>query len=219
MLGCLLPVQAGTLFRAELRPEYVVPIDDGLSPAGLSIASGVGNFDLSLTPGAPLMTYEITFKNLDLEDITGVHFHFGHAPLLTSYVALLKYEEKEWGPLHHDEADGPNGPHLLNIFGAPREDDANLVVDYENNRISGRWDNLDLNFGPDGVRDAGDSVAIGSVIGEILAEEVYVQVHTNAFPAPNTGEIRGQLLAIPEPGNVLLLSLGTMIFTIFRKRR
>jgi len=212
-----MPTQAGSLFRAELRPEYVVPIDDGISPAGLSIASGTGLFELSLTPGAPLMTYEITFENLDLEDITGVHFHFGHAPLLTSYVALLRQEGEDLGPLYHEGADGPNGPHLLNVFGAPREDDANLVVDFENNRISGRWDNLDMNFGPDGVRDAGDSVAIGSVIGEILAEEVYVQVHTNAFPAPNTGEIRGQIVAVPEPGGLLFLLLDFL--GIFRRSR
>ena len=47
---------------------------------------------------------------------------------------------------------------------------------------------------------------------------LYMNVHTSTFPG---GEIRGQLLLVPEPGSIALLGLGGIPFAIrlLRKRR
>ena len=229
ILGCSGHAPAAMMFRADLRPENVVPKNDGVSPAGLSSAWGIGFFELNLTPGNPTMSYELTFFNLSLNDITGVHFHFGHDPSLAQEILLpgrqlISSEIDEvlvpisTPPLNHTGATGPNGPHLLNVYKAPREDDDQLQIDVANNRISGVWDNSDVNFGGDGVRDPGDSVAIGSALADILIEEVYVQVHSVNFPAPNTGEIRGQIVAVPEPGPALLVLMGGLLVLPVRMR-
>lgn len=209
-------LEGAVLMRTTLGPEFVVPQTGGASPAGISNASGTGVFELFLTPGGPTMTYELTFSNLTLADITGIHFHFGHAPILGGGSTVLFTEEKTVKE-EHESADGPNGPHLLNVYGLPREDDADLVVDVAGNRISGVWDNFDENFGGDGVRDPGDSVRLADAIDLLLVEEVYVQVHTVDFPAPLTGELRGQLVLIPEPGVPVLGALATL-FLLARRR-
>jgi len=212
-------LHAAAIYHSILLPENVVPKGDGLSPAGISNAWAEARFELDLRPRVIEMSYEITFHNITLDEITGVHFHFGHDPSLTPIIPLSISVPSIDGPiLNHEGADGPNGPHLLNVFKAPREDDDDLVVDSINNRLSGVWDNNDFNFGPDGIRDPSDSVALGSVIEIIEAEEVYIQVHTADFPAPNTGELRGQVVLAPEPGTTLMMTLAGIGFLNRRNR-
>ena len=212
-------LQATTIYRSTLLPDNVVPKEDGLSPAGISSAWAEARFELDLRPWVIEMSYEITFHNITLDEITGVHFHFGHDPSFIPVSALSIFTPSIAGPtLNHEGAAGPNGPHLLNVFKAPREDDADLKVDSINNKISGVWDNSDFNFGPDGIREPGDSVALGSVIEIIEAEEVYIQVHSMNFPAPNTGELRGQVILAPEPGTSLLIILAGTGCLIRRRR-
>lgn len=207
-LSCQLAEAVVVQLEADLRPEFVVAAS-GESPAGVSTASGRGFFSLDLTPGAPTMSYTIEIEGLSfIDDITAVHLHFGHDPSIISVSSR--------GPQpRHVGADGPTGPHLLNIFGLPREDDADLVVDAANGRISGVWDNGDENFGPDGERGPGDSVALFEGIDLLLENEVYVQIHTMAFP---DGELRGQLRVVPEPRVVILAAIG-VVGGVLRRRR
>jgi hypothetical protein len=212
MLGLGLIQQAAAIviqLEAILLPENVVPLE-GPSPAGASDASGRGAFFLDLTPGAPTMTYTLTFDGLSMtDDITAVHLHFGHEP------PPLTIFSPDPTVGRHVGAAGINGPHLLNIFGIPREDDADLIVDFANSTLSGIYDNGDENFGPDGIRDPGDSVAISEAIDAILLNETYIQVHTRAFPG---GEIRGQVKAVPEPTTSTITVLALLGACLHRSR-
>ena len=72
-------LSAATLYRADLRPENVVPVNDGTSPAGVSNAWARAEFEFHLTPGNPRMTYEITFHNLPLDRFSKVVAAMGSA--------------------------------------------------------------------------------------------------------------------------------------------
>jgi hypothetical protein len=53
-------------------------------------------------------------------------------------------------------------------------------------------------------------------VGYLFAGNLYMNVHTSVFPG---GEIRGQLLLVPEPGTALLVGLGIVALGfIFRRR-
>ncbi|MFC5049707.1 CHRD domain-containing protein [Rubritalea spongiae] len=190
-------------FQAGLTPGAVVPESPADDPSA-STASGTAYFTLT-TGGAngPKLSYTISL-NAGLyfdttiprasstgpdELVRAVHIHFG--------------------------ATGTNSIHALNIYGVPREDDAELTVSLNN--LSGIWDDSDENFGADGVREMGDSVALSDAITALQNGELYVQVHTFAY---RQGELRGQIIAVPEPSSACftLFGFSVLLFNRTRKR-
>jgi hypothetical protein len=82
---------------------------------------------------------------------------------------------------------------------------------------------FDLNvagsYNPAFVTANGGTVASAkaSLVGGMLAGQSYLNIHTMANPG---GEIRGQLVAAPEPSTVALLSTGLLgMATVVRKRK
>ena len=188
------------IYAADLDAEQVQPVGDNEDPLG-SVAMGFARMELDLDSLIISMSYEISFIGLSLEDdITAVHFHRGH---------------REGARLPRHGEYGVNGPHVLNVYGFPRQDDDDLVVDLENNTLRGIWDNTDRNFGPDGVYQPSDSVGLGEVVPDLFEEEIYIQVHTVNFPG---GEIRGQLYLIPEPEGTAMIVIASCL-TLLRRRR
>ncbi|MEM0982076.1 MAG: CHRD domain-containing protein [Cyanobacteria bacterium P01_H01_bin.58] len=195
--------QAATLFQAELDGLQVVSPN---FPSGVpTTASGLATFTLSADQTQ--LEYTIQLDGLNLketdrtaaEDVTKIHIHTG--------------------------AVGVNGPHVLNIFGAPSEDDGDLFVDYDNEFISGIWDDSDAIdpltgnlFDP---TVGSNTKQLSSFVDELLAGELYLQVHTVAFDTPLApGELRGQISAtIPEPSAVLGVVLVTGGLLASRKSR
>lgn len=194
--------QAAT-FGADLTGDQVVP---GTGSA----ATGTATFELNEEKTA--LSYTMSFQGVDLKqsdrtaptDINKIHIHA--APV------------------------GENGPHTLNIFGLPSEDDADLAVDYAANTLSGVWDDSDISdLNGNGVADPNDSKPLSDFITALEAGELYVQVHTNRFDSSSgfPGEIRGQILptfdeptaSTPEPVSAIGLVAITGLTGLFLKRQ
>ena len=188
--------QAATEFFAELSPAQVVAKNGAASPDGVSSASGTAT--LSLNDTQDQLSYMITFSGIDLDglqtsdpndDATGLHLHVGAA--------------------------GTNGPHTLNILAAPSEDDDDLIVDPVAGTLQGIWDDSDVVASP--PFSPGDTKPLSDFINDLLAGNLYFQLHTTGFPAPDTGELRGQV--VPEPTALALLGTVAVIGVSKRRRR
>ncbi len=197
-LGSAKLAQAAT-FTANITGDQVVP---GTG----STAVGTGSF--TLNEDETQLAYELAFEGVNLveklvegdrtapNDVNKIHIHVAPA--------------------------GSNGPHTLNIFGLPAEDDADLVVDYAANTLSGVWDDSDVSdLNGNGLSDPNDTKPLTDFINTLKTGGLYVQVHTNRFDASTgfPGELRGQILATndaptattPEPLSVLGLVAVTGI--------
>lgn len=187
-------------FSADITGDQVVP---GTG----SEATGTASFELN--EAGTELSYTMSFEGIDLKpdnrtapaDINKIHIHFAPA--------------------------GENGPHTLNIFGLPAEDDDDLVVDYEANMLSGVWDDGDVSdLNDNGISDPNDSKPLSSFIDALASGELYVQVHTNRFDSSTgfPGEIRGQILetsptaSTPEPVGLLGLAAIAVITGVAVKR-
>lgn len=181
-----MPAAIASAFTATLEGDQVVSpnFPDGVP----SNASGFATFDLSEDETA--LTYEILLEGVVLKpdasdrvaanDVTKIHIHQGER--------------------------GDNGPHGLNIFGLPSEDDADLVVDYDNGVLTGQWTDLDAFDGDGALFDPsspGTTKQLSTVLEALKAGELYVQVHTNDFDGL---ELRGQITPVPEPTALLGLT-------------
>ncbi|MFK8184062.1 MAG: CHRD domain-containing protein [Phormidesmis sp.] len=194
--------QAAT-FSANITGDQVVP---GTG----SEASGTASFELN--EAGTELSYTLSFQGVDLTpgdrtapaDINKIHIHA--APT------------------------GENGPHTLNIFGLPAEDDDDLVVDYAANTLSGVWDDGDVSdLNGNGISDPNDSKPLSNFLTALEAGDLYVQVHTNRFDSSTgfPGEIRGQILkttvsptaSTPEPLGLLGLVAIAGITSATVKRR
>ncbi|MGJ8695811.1 MAG: CHRD domain-containing protein [Verrucomicrobiaceae bacterium] len=212
VLPAVAPLSATTLFRAELTPKQVVPKNGAPSPAGVSKASATATFELFQNGGDPYLEYEIQFDQINLiDDITGIHFHIGYTPPPAASSLILGATPR------HSAPGQENGPHTLNVYGLPRQDDADLAVSPDGTWLRGRWGNEDVNYGSNGTYDPSDSVGLGSVYTELFEGDIYIQVHSHAFNVPDTGELRGQILPVPEPGVASVIPFA-LVMVLSRRR-
>ena len=190
---------------------FTANIDGGqVVPGTGSTATGLASF--TLNEDETELAYTLSFEGVNLTatdrtapaDVNKIHIHV--APR------------------------GENGPHTLNIFGLPAEDDADLVVDYAANTLSGVWDDGDVSdLNGDGVADPNDSKPLTSFVDALKGGELYLQVHTNRFDAATgfPGEIRGQIIAdatgdaaeTPEPLSALGLMAAAGAASVVLRRR
>lgn len=193
-------------FEGELTPEQVFVPEGEPSPVG-SGASGTVSLVLDPTGAmfgkdGPAVQYEIQLSGVDLggtstettaDDVTAIHFHSGE-----------RGEERI-------------GTHTLNVFGMPGEDDNDAVFDFENNTITGIWDNADSLNSADNINtsngipdhhlsdvlsgiDPLSTKTVSEYADELLANSTYLQVHTNEFPVPG-GVVRGQIEEVSRGQN------------------
>ena len=103
-----------TTLAAQPPQQFAADLDrfQVLNNESFSTATGSAQFTLRETPSGPQIEYALQLFGLDIEpvagnrndpnDVVGIHMHL-HVPDVI-------------------------GPHILNIFGMPGEDDADLVV-------------------------------------------------------------------------------------------
>jgi hypothetical protein len=78
-----------------------------------------------------------------------------------------------------------------------------------------RLDNLHTAYGPRAGTIIGSLQLTEADGAALLGDDIYLNIKSTAFPL---GEIRAQLLPIPEPGTVALLGLGLGGMLLLRRR-
>lgn len=180
------------IFVAIATPPQVVQ-----DPA-ITNSTGTATVTFILAEDGSGLSYQIKLNGLTLKDdpttrtedndVTRIHIHAGER--------------------------GANGPHTLNIFGIPSEDDNNLVIDYENGVITGLWDNndaTDLN-GDGDTDDAPETKPLSNFLEALRAGDLYIQIHNAASDRLGTpGSARGQITPIDSVNNFTMVADGAQV--------
>lgn len=201
--------QSTLYFRAELDASIVQPKTD--PDHGQSTGTAIANFVLArddMDPSTTTMTYDIQFDGLDvapsdglnlLDDITAVHIHD-----TTVCVNAALCGDGSGGQLPGSTA---GTRHVLNVLGVPREDDADLQVFADEERVTGIWDASDANT----LMPAPSfSIADSAILDLLFDGKLAVMVHTNLVAS---GEIGGFILPVPEPSSFALLLTGAVMLS------
>jgi hypothetical protein len=89
---------------------------------------------------------------------------------------------------------GTNGPHVLNVLGAPDRDDDDLEVNPTNGVLKGIWDDGDETDVPS---ESGRSKKLSEHLGSLCDDLIYVNVHSDLGDFENTvGAVRGQVIPV-----------------------
>jgi len=194
-------------FRANLSAAVVQPQTPAHSN---STATAVAKLILSrdtADPEATTLSYDIQFSGLDVsptdganlfDDVTAIHFHD------TTVCANASLCGDGMGGKLPGATAGTR--HVLNILGAPRNDDANIEIYPDEERVAGLWDASDAN---DLTPAPSQSIADPAILELLLTGKLAVMVHTNLVPS---GEIGGFVLPVPEPSAVTLLVAAIGVF-------
>ncbi len=188
-------------FQAVLSNSYVVNNGNVFSTSGAT-GTVVVNLMPVANPVNTTLSYQIQLNGLDLDgmqttdaadNVTAIHFH-----------DITRMPNGDPNP----DSDTVGTRHELNIFGFPREDDADMVFDASTGTVIGLWDSSDVNP---------DMPATGipaDIVDELNGRKMFLMVHTTEFPK---GAIGG--LLIPEPGCLTLLLSGSCLLAILAGRR
>ena len=191
------PAIAQTTFTANLtnsqEPGVVAPTTSTGAPRPVSF--GTGTFVLNDTQTA--LTYTIDVFNID---VTGTQTADTFDNLLAAHI-------------HAPAAPGTNAGVVFGFFGAPLND--NNPNDFTltpfasgvGGTFTGKWDALE-----------GNNTTLALQLANLFSGLSYVNFHTVQFPG---GEIRGQILPVPEPATwaTMLLGFGAIGVAVRRKRR
>jgi hypothetical protein len=165
-----------------------------------------GRASLTLSADQSRLEYSIALAGLDLEsdpakrvdpeDVFGIHLH------------LI--------------VPGQIGPHILNIFGNPAEEDGDLVVDYSQEMLSGVFDAGDATRDP----ATGELLPqffplttkiIHDWMDDLLANGLYLAVHT--VGQNGAALLHGDVIRIPEPAPAGLMATVATAIAAFRRKR
>jgi CHRD domain len=179
---------------------YHTVLDDYHTPSSPH-PNAIGEAFFRLNRERTQLEYTLVIEGLDLEpvaanrtdadDVLGIHLHL-HVPDTV-------------------------GPHVLNIFGlatygVPAEEDADLVVDYEDETLSGIYDISDATIDPATGQPYFQffpltSKVIDDWLDELDAGDLMIAVHSVASGFPNMA-IHGHIDRVPEPATGVSLFAG-----------
>jgi len=200
------PVQADqiTLTANLIRDEEPPPPvgSGGLTPttttgAPRPVAFGTATFVLDTA--VPFMTMSVTVTHID---ITGSQTADSNDNLVAAHIHA--------GPPGTAIPGVNNAPVRWGFFGSPDNDVGDPVITLAalgaGGTFEATWDSTEGNNGPTTLADQ---------MANILAGRSYINFHTVQFGG---GEIRGQLLVVPEPGTFALLGLGLVGLAGLRRK-
>ena len=202
-LGALLLVsgtaQASTLLTATLtngqETHLVVPTTNDVVPLPRPISFGSATFVLNDAMTA--MTFQAIVNNIDF---TGTQT----ADINDNLVAAHIHASPTALP-------GSNGGVVWGFFGAPFNDNNPNDIVFTpfavgvGGTISGKWD-----------APEGNNTTLAAQLGNILGGTSYMNFHTTQFGA---GEIRGQIVVVPEPETYALMLAGLGVLGVVARRR
>lgn len=184
--------------------QFSVVLDGGQANAGAgtgSIATGTGSLDLvDLGAGDYRLSYTLNISaDLDWSGVAGVASNGANSTVTNFHI--------------HNQDRGVNGGVVYGLFVPSHDNDGGIstVLNADNTTtISGSWDPGDGNpvGNLNGFVTTGFPAGTATRLLDLVAGQdapLYFNVHTNNFGG---GEIRGQIVAIPEPAAGLLLLLG-----------
>ena len=189
--------RADTFLHANLNNASENPPTVPTTSLGAPRPASFGTADFVLNTAMTAMTFTATIFNIDF---TGSQTTDTFDNLLNAHIHA--------GPLVTPTT---NGPVVWGFFGAPFNDNnPNDVVITPfatgvGGTISGKWD-----------APEGNATTLTAQLDNILNNRSYINFHTTQFTG---GEIRGNILVVPEPSSFALLAAGGLVLLGYRARR
>ncbi|MCA9099684.1 MAG: CHRD domain-containing protein [Planctomycetales bacterium] len=204
------PLSAATVitqFAAELDASIIpsMPVNDYTATATFTLTEPM--------VGLPTLAYSIQLYGPDL-NIDGI-LPNGHDPVIANQTA--DEMDDVWGiHLHYSPGD-TMGPHVLNLIGRPANDDGDAVADFENDSLTGVWDDGDASG-----TNPPDTKPLSDYITALKNGELVLVVHTwgsdNGTGLAGGPAIGGRIYQIPEPSGLALLAAALGMLA-WRRRR
>lgn len=192
--GSLNAATTVTHFRADLTSADVIAAGVQASTSSATAAADIWLHEPDV--GEDKIRYEIVISGLDLDgaqtplnpndNVTAIHFH-----------DVTQQGAASWQP-----GDTAGSKHTLNVYGVPRQDDANLILDAVAGTVAGIWDETDENS-----LTPAPSAKPSTYNAELFAGDLFVMIHSSQFPG---GAIGGFLTQVPEPTSLTLLGICSL---------
>lgn len=158
---------------------------DGSQEVGPTNSTATGTAVFVLNAAQDRLTIDLTITGLDLDGL--------QTPDIP--------QDNVTGLHIHRAPVGVNGGVVFGMIGINNDLNGDLIIDPAAGTVFSAWDLAE-----------GNATTLAAELPNLLAEGLYINVHTTAFPG---GEIRGQI--VPEPTALGLLAAGAL--GLFRKRR
>jgi hypothetical protein len=197
LLAASTTARADTFLHANLNNASENPPTVPTTTTGATRPASFGTADFVLNTAMTAMTFTATIFNID---VTGSQTADTNDNLLNAHIHA--------GPL---VAPLINGPVVWGFFGAPFNDNNPNDMVFTpfatgvGGTFSGKWD-----------APEGNGTTLAAQLDNILNNRSYINFHTTQFTG---GEIRGNILVVPEPSSYALLAAGGLVLIVFRARR